>query len=158
MSYNSLQSLSLFFNTLSICLIWLMHLHFASTWLQMFSSNLHHFINILLLSTAVIFKHHTSWGVHWNLSSWSFWMISAICQLVQLEWMGALSTREDMQISPDLPIYLLPWYTIGLSNKSNKLLEIPFLINGMLSFHSSLSINECSTLRACEKFTLASCK
>lgn len=158
MSNDSLKSLSLLIYALSICFIGLMHLHLATSGFQMLCTNFHHFIDILLLPTAVILENGSRWCILGHLCTRWPRMEGTQSKLVQLKRVRTLSAREHMQISPDLPVDLLPRNTVSFSHERYKLLKIPFFVYGMLCSESPLGIDERFTLGACEKFTLTTCE
>jgi hypothetical protein len=55
-SDHSRQCLPLLLNALTICLVRLMHLHLATTRLEVLGCYLHHFVDVLLLATAFVLK------------------------------------------------------------------------------------------------------
>jgi len=62
---------------------------------------------------------------------------------------------EDLEVGPHLPVNLSPGDSVGLSDKGDKLLEVPRSIHYMLGSNLSVIINVGFSLRAMKHFPLA---
>ena len=78
-------------------------------------------------------------------------MILAIAHLSQLKILLALAALENVEIRPDLPIYLLPRYPIALPHMSNEFLKVPLPVNHVFCPLLSMSINKYFPFRTAEK-------
>jgi hypothetical protein len=77
---------------------------------------------------------------------------------VELKCVRTLGARKHVEVGPNLPIDLFPRNPVSFSDKGDEFFEIPFSVNGMLCLKPSLSIDECSAFRACQKLSLTPCE
>lgn len=103
------------------------------------------------MTTALILKNKPTRTLIRILSFYRFIMILAIAHLSQLKILLALAALENVEIRPDLPIYLLPRYPIALPHMSNEFLKVPLPVNHVFCPLLSMSINKYFPFRTAEK-------
>lgn len=119
---------------------WFMHLSFATSLRNSlpFLCHLHNLKDSLCLSTAWVFVSLPPISLYFK----SLRVVSAISHLCQLEALLAAFAIKTVKIWPDLPIDLLPWNSIGLSNKCDEFLQVPLSINHMLCPQLTMVVND----------------
>ena len=63
-------------------------------------------------------------------------------------------TLQEVKIGPDLPVDFLPRDTVGLSDVSYELLQVPGLVNNVFGTHLAVAIHKRSSFAAAEHFSL----
>jgi hypothetical protein len=85
-----------------------MQLHLAALKFDMILGALKCFVDILSLPATFILERYLPRGIRADLRPEGFGVIGAVGELLQLERLRALLAGKYMQVSPHLPVYLLP--------------------------------------------------
>ena len=66
----------------------------------------------------------------------------------------ATVTFDEVEVGPDLPVDLLPRNPVSLSDEGYELLQVPVLVNHVLSSHLAVGVDETGALAAAQHLAL----
>lgn len=134
-----------------------MHLQLASI-IILFTA-IKHLIQRNLLLAALILKYSLALPPlkHQFLLSLHV-MIPAIPHFRNRKVLLAPAALKYVQIRPDLPVNLLPGYSVCFPHKCDEFLQVPILINYMLCSHLPIVVYEFLAFVASQFFSLSLCE